>query len=103
MTSLPAFLAMALATISTHAGENPKVVNVFTELQLYLESNKDQLDVANTKNVQFKAELNQVTSKLNAVSQSLAMALARSASSNLLGGQQTPKLHIKDFCRPQNL
>ena len=103
MTSLPASLAVALTTISTRAGENSKVVNVFIELQLYLESNKDQFDVANTKNVQFKAELNQVTSKLNAVSQSLAMALARSASSNLLGGQQTPKLHIKDFCRPQNL
>ena len=29
----------------------PQSSNVFTELQLYLESNKDQLDVANTKNV----------------------------------------------------
>ena len=79
MTSLPASLAAALTMISTHAGENPEVVNVFTELQLYLESNKDQLDVANTKNVQLEAELNQVTGKLNAVSQSLAMALARPA------------------------
>ena len=100
MTSLPASLTAALTTISTHAGENPEVENVFTELQLYLESNKDQLDMANTKNVQLEAELNQVTSKLNAVSQSLAMALARPASSNLLGGQQTPKLS-KIFTDPR--
>ena len=61
MTSLPTSLATALTAISTQAGENQEVVNVFTELQLYLESNKDQLDVANTKNIQLKAELNQVT------------------------------------------
>ena len=60
-------------------GQDPAVINVFTELWLYLENNKDQLDVANTKNVQLEAELNQVTGKLNAVSQSLAMALARPA------------------------
>ena len=60
-------------------GQDPAVINVFTELRLYLENNKDQLDVANTKNVQLEAELNQVTGKLNAVSQSLAMALARPA------------------------
>ena len=100
MTSLPTSLTMALTVISTHAGENPEVVNVFTELWLYLESNKDQLDAANTKNVQLEAELNQVTSELNTVSQSLTMALARPASSNPLGGQQTPKLS-KIFADPR--
>ena len=101
MTSLPPSLAMALITISSMMGQDPTVINVFTELQLYLENNKDQLDVANTKNVQLEAELNQVTSKLNVVSQSLAMALARPASSNLLGGaQQAPKLS-KIFADPR--
>ena len=58
------------------------------------------MDVANTKNVQLEAELNQVTGKLSAVSQSLAMALARPASSNLLGRvQQAPKLS-KIFADP---
>ena len=75
------------------------VVNIFTELWLYLEHNKDQLDAANAKNVQLEAELNQVNGKLNAVSQSLAMALARPASSNLLGGAQAPKLS-KIFADP---
>ena len=73
-------------------GEDPAVTNIFTELQLYLENNNDQLDVANTKNVQLEAELNQVINELNAVSQCLAMALARPASSNPLGGQKTSKL-----------
>ena len=79
MTSLPPSLATALTAISSMMGQDPAVINVFTELRLYLENNKDQLDVANTKNVQLEAELNQVTGKLNAVSQSLAMALARPA------------------------
>ena len=79
MTSLPPSLATALTAISSMMGQDPAVINVFTELWLYLENNKDQLDVANTKNVQLEAELNQVTGKLNAVSQSLAMALARPA------------------------
>ena len=91
MTSLPTSLTAALTAILTRMGEDPTVTNVFTELQLYLENNKDQLDVANTKNIQLEAELNQVTNELNTVSQSLAMALARLASSNLLGGQQAPK------------
>ena len=77
-----------------------QVINVFTELRLYLEHNKDQLDVANAKNIQLKAELNQVNRELNAVSQSLAMALARPVSSNLLGGAQTPKLS-KIFADPR--
>ena len=91
MTSLPASLTTALTAIASQSGDS-QVVNVFTELQLYLEHNKDQLDVANTKNVQLEAKLNQVNGELNAVSQSLAMALARPASSNPLGGAQAPKL-----------
>ena len=98
MTSLPTSLAKALTAIASQSGD-AQVVNVFTELQLYLEHNKDQLDMANAKNVQLEAELNQVNSELNAVSQSLAMALARLASSNLLGGAQTPKLS-KSFADP---
>ena len=100
MTSLPTYLATALTTISTRTGKDPAVTNVFTELRLYLENNKDQLDMANTKNVQLEAELNQVTNKLNVVSQSLAMALARLASSNPLDGQQAPKLS-KIFADPR--
>ena len=91
MTSLPASLTAALTAITFQSGDQ-QVINVFTELRLYLEHNKDQLDVANTKNVQLEAELNQVNSELNAVSQSLAMALARPVSSNPLGGAQIPKL-----------
>ena len=63
-----------------------------SNIRLYLEHNKDQLDMANAKNVQLEAEFNQVNGKLNAVSQSLAMALAMPASSNLLGGAQASKL-----------
>ena len=91
MTSLPTSLTAALTAITSQSGDS-QVVYVFTELQLYLEHNKDQLDAANAKNVQLEAELNQVNSKLNAVSQSLAMALTRPASSNPLGGAQAPKL-----------
>ena len=98
MTSLPTSLTMALTAIASQSGDS-QVINVFTELQLYLEHNKDQLDVANTKNVQLEAELNQVNSELNAVSQSLAMALARPVSSNSLGGAQAPKLS-KIFADP---
>ena len=98
MTSLPASLTVALTAIAFQSGD-AQVVNVFMELQLYLEHNKDQLDTANAKNVQLEAELNQVNSELNAVSQSLAMALARLASSNLLGGAQAPKLS-KIFADP---
>ena len=99
MTSLPTSLATALTAIASQSGDQ-QVVNVFTELRLYLEHNKDQLDVANAKNIQLEAELNQVNSELNAVSQSLAMALARLASSNPLGGAQTPKLS-KIFADPR--
>ena len=91
MTSLPASLAVALTAIASQLGDQ-QVINIFMELRLYLEHNKDQLDAANAKNVQLEAELNQVNGELNAVSQSLAMALARPASSNLVGGAQTPKL-----------
>ena len=98
MTSLPTSLTAALTAITSQSGDS-QVVNVFTELQLYLEHNKDQLDVANAKNVQLEAELNQVNGKLNAVSQSLAMALAGPASSNPLGGAQAPKLS-KIFADP---
>ena len=59
MTSLPASLAAALTAIASQSGD-AQVVNVFTELPLYLEHNKDQLDMANAKNVQLRAELNQV-------------------------------------------
>ena len=90
---------MALTAIASQLGDS-QVVNMFTELQLYLKHNKDQLDMANTKNVQLEAELNQVNSELNAVSQSLAMALARPALSNLLGGAQAPKLS-KIFADPR--
>ena len=99
MTSLPTSLTAVLTTISSIAGQEPTVVNIFTELWLYLENNKDQLDAANTKNIQLEAELNQVNGELNTVSQSLALALARPVSSNLLGGQQTPKLS-KIFADP---
>ena len=98
MTSLPAFPTAALTAIASQSGDS-QVVNIFTELRLYLEHNKDQLDAANAKNVQLEAELNQVNGKLNAVSQSLAMALARLASSNPLGGAQAPKLS-KIFADP---
>ena len=91
MISLPASLTAALTAITSQSGDS-QAVNVFTELRLYLEHNKDQLDVANAKNVQLEAELNQVNGELNAVSQSLGMALARPASSNPLGGAQAPKL-----------
>ena len=80
-----------MTAIASQSGDS-QVINVFTELQLYLEHNKDQLDAANAKNVQLEAELNQVNGELNTVSQSLAMALARPASLNLLGGAQAPKL-----------
>ena len=81
-------------------GAGPHSNQCFLKLWLYLENSKDQLDAANTQNVQLEAEFNQVTSKLNAVSQSLAMALARPASSNPLGGvQQAPKLS-KIFADP---
>ena len=100
MTSLPTSLAMALTTISTRTGEDPTVTNVFTELWLYLENNKDQLDAANTKNIQLEAELNQVTNELNTVSQSLAITLARPVSSNPLGRAQAPKLS-KIFADPR--
>ena len=50
MTSLPTSLAVALTGIASQSGDL-QVVNIFTELQLYLEHNKDQLDVANAKNV----------------------------------------------------
>ena len=63
MTSLPASLTAALTAIASQSGDS-QVVNIFTELQLYLEHNKDQLDVANTKNIQLEAELNQVNGKL---------------------------------------
>ena len=56
--------------------------------------------MANAKNVQLEAELNQVNGELNAVSQSLVMALARPASSNLLCGVQAPKLS-KIFADPR--
>ena len=82
---------------SSMMGQDPAVINVFTELQLYLENNKHQLDVANTKNIQLETELNQVTGKLNTVSQSLAMALARPVSSNLLGGAQQASKLLKVF------
>ena len=98
MTSLPASLAAALTAIASQS-EDSQVVNIFTELWLYLEHNKDQLDVANAKNVQLEAELNQVNSELNAVSQSLTMALAWLVSSNPLGGAQAPKLS-KIFADP---
>ena len=91
MTSLPTSLTAALTAIASQLGDS-QVVNVFTELWLYLEHNKDQLDMANAKNIQLEAKLNQVNGELNTVSQSLAMALARPASSNLLGGAQAPKL-----------
>ena len=48
-----------MTAISSMMGQDPAVINVFTELWLYLENNKDQLDVVNTKNVQLEAELNQ--------------------------------------------
>ena len=99
MTSLPASLAVALTAIAFQSGDS-QVVNMFTELRLYLEHNKDQLDAANAKNIQLEAELNQVNRELNAVSQSLAMALARPVSSNLLGGAQAPKLS-KIFADPR--
>ena len=98
MTSLPASLTTALTAIASQSGDQ-QVITVFTELRLYLEHNKDQLDMANAKNIQLEAELNQVNGELNAVSQSLAMALARPASSNPLGGAQTPKLS-KIFADP---
>ena len=56
--------------------------------------------MASTKNIQLEAKLNQVNGKLNAVSQSLTMALARPASSNPLGGAQAPKLS-KIFADPK--
>ena len=98
MTSLPASLTAALTAIASQLGDS-QLVNVFTELWLYLEHSKDQLDMANAKNVRLKAKLNQVNSELNAVSQSLAMALARPVSSNLLGEAQAPKLS-KFFADP---
>ena len=57
--------------------------------------------MANVKNLQPESEVNQLTGKLNAVSQSLTMALARPASLNLLGmAFQAPKLS-KTFADPR--
>ena len=51
MTSLLPNLAATLSSITNAPGQDPIWVNIFTELQLYLEVSKDQLDVANTKNL----------------------------------------------------
>ena len=99
MTSFPASLTAALTAIASQSGDS-QVVNVFIELCLYLKHNKDQLDAAYAKNIQLEAELNQVNSELNAVSQSLEMALVRPVPSNPLGRAQAPKLS-KIFADPR--
>ena len=73
----------------------------FTELQLYLEVNKDQLDVANTKNLQLESEVNQLISELNTVSQSLTLALARPAVSSSLGAAPQASKLSKIFTDPR--
>ena len=100
MTSLPPNLTATLSFIANASGQDPAWVNVFTELLLYLEVSKDQLDAANTKNLQLESEVNQLTSKLNVVSQSLTLALARpAASSSLRVAPQASKLS-KIFADP---
>ena len=49
MTSLPSNPAATLSTISNALGQDSIWVNVFTELQLYLEMSKDVLNATNTK------------------------------------------------------
>ena len=93
MTTLLPNLTPVLFTIANAQGQDPAWVNVFTVLWLYLEVDKDQFDTANAKTLQLKSEVNQLTSKLNTVSQSLAMALARPAASSSLGAvPQAPEL-----------
>ena len=77
MTTLSPNLAVALSAIANAQGQDPTWLNIFTELRLYLEVNKDQLNMANAKNLQLESEVNQLTGELNTVSQSLAMAPAR--------------------------
>ena len=101
MTFLLIFLTVALSTISNDQDQDSTWSNLSIELWPYLEVSKDQLDTANTKNCQLENELNQLTSKLNAVNQSLAMALARPATSNPLGmAPQASKLS-KIFADPR--
>ena len=101
MTSLPTSLTVALTAIAFQSGDS-QVVNMFTELRLYLEHNKDQLDTANAKNVQLEAELNQVNGELNVVSQSLAMALAKASIIKPTWRSTSPQA-FKDLCRPWNI
>ena len=82
-------------------GAGPCMGKHFTELQLYLEVNKDQLDVANTKNLQLESEVNQLTSELNTVSQSLTLALARPAVSSSLGAAPQASKLSKIFTDPR--
>ena len=100
MTTLFPNLAVALSAIANAQVQDPTWVNIFTELQPYLEVNKDQLNMANAKNLQLESEVNQLTGELNIVCQSLAMAPARPALSNPLGmASQAPKLS-KIFADP---
>ena len=46
MTSLPPSLATALTAISSMMGQDPAVINVFTELWLYLENNKNKDEIS---------------------------------------------------------
>ena len=101
MTTLPSNLAVALSAIANAQVQDPTWVNIFTELQPYLEVNKDQLNMANAKNLQLESEVNQLTGELNIVSQSLTMAPARPALSNPLGmASQAPK-SSKIFADPE--
>ena len=71
-----------------------------SELQLHLRVSKDQLDAVNTKNLQPESEVNQLTSELNTVGQSLALALTRPAGSSMLRvALKSPKL-LKIFADP---
>ena len=98
MTSLLISLTVALSTILNDQDQDSTWSNLSIELWPYLEVSKDQLDTANAKNCQLENELNQLTSKLNAVNQSLAMALARPATSNLLGMAQRKVARV-DFSK----
>ena len=100
MTTLSPNLAATLSAIANAQGEDSTWVNVFTELWLYLKVNKDQLDTANAKNLELESEVNQLTGKLNAVSQSLTMALARPATSNPLDAAQQAFKLSKNFADP---
>ena len=59
------------------------------------------MDVTNIKILQLESEVNQLTSELNTVSQSLALALAGPAASSSLGTASQVLKILKIFADPR--